>query len=65
MGETRDRWHRQLSDEISEVVAHGGRGSMLGLLEHLRVRFGNVGADDLVAAMAMAPAHVRENFCHG
>ena len=56
------RFLRQLTDEISEIVAHGGRGSLSALLDHLQVRFGAVTPDDLAHALALAPGNVREVF---
>ncbi|ARJ64678.1 hypothetical protein WV31_02825 [Magnetospirillum sp. ME-1] len=56
------RFHRHIADEIAEVVAHGGRGTMAALLAHLNVRFGRVTESDLAAALVLAPGHVREAF---
>lgn len=56
------RFQRHIADEIAEVVAHGGRGTLAALLAHLNVRFGRVTESDLAAALVLAPGHVREAF---
>lgn len=52
----RERWHRQLADEIAEILAHGGRGSFDGLVQHLEVLFGTIEAEDVRAAIGLLPA---------
>lgn len=51
-----------IADEIAEVVAHGGRGTLAGLWGHLNARFGRVTEHDLAGGLAMTPAHIREAF---
>lgn len=57
-----DRFLRHIADEIGEIVAHGGRGTVAGLLDHLRTRFGAVSEDEVAVALELVRPEIREAF---
>jgi hypothetical protein len=56
------RFHRQIADEIAQIADHGGRGSRQALWAHLKVRFGQVEADDLLHGLDLLPTTISERF---
>ncbi len=56
------RWHLQLADAVHDLFAHGAQGTRQGLVEHLRISFGMVDAEDVNAALSLLPPEAREAF---
>ncbi len=60
--EQRHRHIRQLADAVEAMAAAGVRADRNGLLASLRTAFGDIEADDVLAALDHLPETVQEAF---